>query len=250
MPVYEAEAIVLRQYSLFDSDRIVVFLTNEFGKVRAVARGVKRPKSRMGGCLEPLNHIKLEFYAREGRELGQIRQAELIHSYLGKQTSLSQICAFNYFAEIANEIVQDNQPNHRLFRLFLASLKAGEGKGASEELIRYFEIWSLRLNGLFPDYGYCSNCGKCVKDDGFFAWFESCQARCSLCSKGRGLRIGAAASSALAAMMRLSPDEFMNSPLDRAAAAEIERLSQRLLSFHLEKQLKSYRVLQEMVNNQ
>ena len=64
MPVHEAEAIVLRQYSLSDSDRIIVFITREFGKIRAVAKGVKKPKSRFAGALEPLNHIRLEFYAK------------------------------------------------------------------------------------------------------------------------------------------------------------------------------------------
>jgi DNA repair protein RecO (recombination protein O) len=78
MPVYEAEAIVLRQYSLSDSDRIIVFVTREYGKMRAAAQGIKKPKSRIAGCLEPLNHLHLELWAREGRELGQIRQAELI----------------------------------------------------------------------------------------------------------------------------------------------------------------------------
>ena len=121
MPVHEAEAIVLRQYSLSDSDRIIVFITREYGKVRAVAKGVKKPKSRLAGSLEPLNHIRLEFYGREGQELSQIRQAELIHSYLGKIPALEQVYAYSYFAEIANEIVQDNQPNYPLFRLLLAS---------------------------------------------------------------------------------------------------------------------------------
>jgi DNA repair protein RecO (recombination protein O) len=245
MPVHEAEAIVLRQYSLSDSDRIIVFITREYGKIRAAAQGVKKLHNRIAGCLEPLNHIQLEFWAREGRELGQVRQAELIHSYLGKTCSLPQIYAFSYFAEIANEIVQDNQANHALFRLLLASLDTGERYIVNQSLVRYFEIWCLKLSGLFPNYAYCSNCGKCVKDDGFFAWIEAGQARCRACAQGRGLRVGAAACAALEAMMKLPPEQFSVQPLIGEAAVDIERLSQKLLSLHLEKQLKSYRILRE-----
>jgi DNA repair protein RecO (recombination protein O) len=249
MPVYEAEAIVLRQYALSDSDRIIVFITKEFGKIRAVGKGVKKPKSRFAGSLEPLSHIRLEFYGREGQDLSQIRHAELIHSYLGINPSLEQIYAYSYFAEIVNEIVQDNQPNYPLFRLILGVMESGAKNGITPALVRYFEIWCLKLSGLFPNYAYCSNCGKCVKDDGFFAWIEVGQARCNACAQGRGMRIGAPATAALTLIAKLPPEQFVASPLSRDAAREIERLSQRLLALHLEKQLKSYRILREALQS-
>jgi DNA repair protein RecO (recombination protein O) len=250
MPIYEAEAIVLRQYSLSDSDRIVVFITREYGKIRATARGIKKTQSHLAGYLEPLNHIRLEFYAREGRDLGQVRQAELIHSYLGMHPSLKRMYAFSYFAEISNEIAQDNQANAQLFRLLLAVLESGEKLAINQALVRYFEIWCLKLSGLFPNYGYCSNCGKCVKDEGFFARPEAGHGLCRTCARGRGLEIGASASAALEKMAKLSPEQFTSYPLAEEAAGEIERLSGKLLDMHLEKQLKSYRVLKEALQGQ
>jgi len=250
MPVLESEAIVLRQYSLGDSDRIVVFITREFGKIRAVAQGAKKPKNRLAGRLEPLNYIRLEFYAREGRDLSQVRQVELIHSYLGKNPTLKQLCSFSYFAEIVNEIVQDNQPNIPLFRLILASLEAGKKSPPNPSLVRYFEFWCLKLSGLLPNYDYCSNCGKCVKDEGFFARLEAGQGLCNTCARGRGLKIGASASAALEKMANLSPEQFMTHPLSEEAVGDIERLSGKLLDMHLEKQLKSYRILKEALQSQ
>ncbi|HTY62058.1 MAG TPA: DNA repair protein RecO [Acidobacteriota bacterium] len=249
MPVHEAEAIVLRQYALSDSDRIVVLITREFGKIRAAAKGVKKPQSHFAGCLEPLSHVRIEFYAREGRDLSQIRRAELIRSYLGIKPTLKQVYAYSYFAEIANEIVQDYQVNYPLFRLLLSSMEAGEKNGVNEALVRYFETWCLKLSGLFPNYAYCSSCGKCVKDDVFFAWVEVGQARCNACAQGRGLRIGAPAAVALTLMAKLPPEQFAARPLVEDAAREIERLSQRLLAMHLEKQLKSYRILKEALQS-
>jgi DNA repair protein RecO (recombination protein O) len=246
MPTHEAEAIVLRQYSLADSDRIIVFITREFGKVRGVAQGVKRTQSRLAGSLEPLNHLRLEFFAKEGRELHQIRQAELLHTYLGKNPTLTQVYAFSYFAEIANEIVQDNQPNPLLFRLLLASLEAGEKSAPNQALVRYYEIWSMKLSGLLPNYAYCSSCSKCVKDEGFFAWIESGQVRCHGCAHGRGLRVGPDGATALESMMRHGPGQFMAQPLSLESAEDIERLSQGLLRLQLERELKSYRMLKEI----
>jgi DNA repair protein RecO (recombination protein O) len=248
MPVHEAEAIVLRQYPFSDSNQVIVFFSRQYGKFRATAQGVRRTRSRIGACLEPLNHIRLAYYMREGRELGQVRQAELIHSYLGKNPSLDRICAFYYFAEIVNELAQDNQPNQPLFRLLLASLESGDRLASFEKLVRYFEVWCLKLSGFLPNYGYCSNCGKCVKDVGFFAWLEAGQARCLECAQGRGLRIGAGATAALSAMANLPPEQFGSLPLANDAAQELERLTQRLLGLHLEKQLKSYRLLKEALH--
>jgi DNA repair protein RecO (recombination protein O) len=250
MPVFEADAIVLRQYSLSDSDRIIVFITREFGKIRAAAQGVKKLQSRIAGCLEPFNHIRIEFWSREGKDLSQIRRTELIHSFLKRDPDFKQICAYSYFAEITNEIIQENQANPALFRLLLSSLHAGEQLPINAALIRYFELWSLKLNGLLPNYAYCSNCGKCVKEEMFFTWIEAGQTRCADCAQGRGLRIGALASVFLSEILRLPPDKLAVQPIANEALMDVERLTHRLLSINLEKQLKSYRILKEALQDQ
>jgi len=128
-------------------------------------------------------------------------------------------------------------------------MESGAKNGITPALVHYFEIWCLKLSGLFPNYAYCSNCGKCVKDDGFFAWIEVGQARCKACAQGRGMRIGATAAAALTLIAKLPPEQFVANPLSKDAAREIERLSQRLLALHLEKQLKSYRILREALQS-
>jgi DNA repair protein RecO (recombination protein O) len=245
MPIREDEAIVLRQYPIADSDRIVVCIAPELGIIRAVAQGIKKPKSRLAGCLEPLNHIQIVFFSREGRELGRIQNAELIHSYSGKITSLSHIFAFAYFSELANILAQDNQSNPTLFRLFLASLKAGEKLVPIAPLVRYFEVWCLKISGLFPNYAYCSHCGKYVKEDGFFARIKEGNALCSNCSRNNGVFVGADASLALQAMMTNSPEDFTAMPIESEAEHQIERLTQELLELHLDSPRKSYRIFKE-----
>lgn len=247
MPIHETEAIVLRRYPLSESDRIIVFFTKGQGKLRAVGHGVKKPKSRLAGCLEPLNHVRLEYYAKEGADLAQIRQCEIIHAYLGKNPSLKRIYAFTYFTELAHEFVQENQANVVLFRLFLAVASAGEQMGVNQALVRYFEFWSLKLNGLLPNFGHCSICDKCLKEVGFFAWIEEGEGRCQECAGNKGLHVRSDAAASLNSMSAMPPAQYASMTLTESAAADLERLSQRLLERHLEKRLKSYAALSEVL---
>jgi DNA repair protein RecO (recombination protein O) len=250
MTTHEAEAVVLRQYSLSESDRIIVLLTREFGKVRAVAKGSKKPRSRMGAALEPLTVLRVEFYMREGQNLGQLRQAEILHSYLGRMPTLERMLAYSYFAELIQEIVQENNPNYAIYRLLLASLDAGDKQGISVALVRYFEYWCLKLSGLIPNYDYCSNCAKCVKDEGFFAWLDEGQVRCAQCAGDRGLRICSETAAELRCIAQLSPEKFAARRLSDSTASELERLTQRLLELHLEKRLKSYSMLKRALRDE
>jgi DNA repair protein RecO (recombination protein O) len=249
MPILEAEAIVLRQYALAEADRIVVFLTRERGTIRAVAQGAKKPRSRLGGCLEPLTHVHLQYYAKEGSDLSRLWHCEIIHSFLGKNPTLDRVFGFSYLAELAQELTPENNPNALLFRLFLAVLEAGEHMGANEALLRYFEFWALKLNGWLPNYDYCSACGKCVKDDGFYAWLEAGQGRCRDCAEERGIRIGSDAARVMHQLLERSPMQFASGALTVSAARELERLSQQLIEWHLEKRLKSYLVVKEMLRS-
>jgi DNA repair protein RecO (recombination protein O) len=248
MPIYQDEAIVLRQYPIADSDSVVVSVGQDLGKIRAVAKGIKKTKSQLSACLQPLNHVRIEFYSREGRELGNIRYAELLHSYAGKLDSLSHLFALTYFSDLVHGIAQDNQSNPLQFRLLLASLKAGEKKVPVTPLIRYFEVWCLKINGFYPNYAYCSNCGKYVKEEGFFARIQDGLARCTQCASERDIYIGTAASMALQEMMNRSPEEFAALPMDDATSEQIERMTQELLSMHVDIALKSYKILKEMLN--
>ncbi len=249
MPAREAEAIVLRQYALAEADRIVVFLTREWGTLRAVVRGAKKLSSRMGSCIEPLNHVRLQFYAKEGAELARIWHCETVHSYLGRNPTLDRLFGFSYLAELVQELVPENNPNPLLFRLFLAILEAGKSLGGTLLLLRYFEIWALRINGWLPDYDYCSGCGICVKDDGFYAWLESGQARCRSCAENRGMRIGSEAARLLRDVIAQPPARFAGTAASAAALHDLEHLTQRSVEYHLEKKLKSYSALREFLRS-
>jgi len=249
MPLHDAEAIVLRHYTLAEADRIVVLFTREQGKVRAVGAGARKTNSRLSAALEPLSHLRLQLYGKEGSELLRIRQCELLHSYLGKDPSPERLCALSYFAEAISEFIQENNPAPLLFRLLLALMDVVEKRGINEALVRYFELWLLKLNGLLPDYRYCSACGRCVKGNGFFASGDSGRGLCDHCAQGRGLPICAAAGDLILEMIKLPPAEFGSRSLTGSVGRDLEKLMQRLLLHNLEKHLKAYTGLKEVFRN-
>jgi DNA repair protein RecO (recombination protein O) len=214
-----------------------------------VARGAKKLRSGFGASLEPLTHVRVQLFAKEGSDLARILQCEMMHSYLGKNPTLDRLYGFSYVAELAQELAPENSPSALLFRLVLAVLEAGERDGVNHALLRYFELWALKLNGWLPNYDYCPACGRCVKDDGFYAWLEAGQGRCRACAEDRGIRIGSEAARLLQGMLELSPTQFVSRVQPGAGPRDLERLTQKLLEWHLEKRLKSYAPLREILGN-
>ncbi len=137
MPLYTADALVLRTYKLGEADRIVVFLTADRGKKRGVAKSARRPKSRFVGALEPLTHVRVAYFEKETRELVGLNYAEPLRSPLsGPGESVGHA---SYFAELLDEWAQADDPNETLFRLGASVLDALAGGVGIDGLARYFE---------------------------------------------------------------------------------------------------------------
>lgn len=122
LPIYRDQALVLRTWRLGETDRILSLLTAGRGKVRAVAKGVRRPGSRFGGRLEPYGLVDLQLY--EGRSLDVVSQAELIAPHAHVQGDWSRSTAAATMSELTDVVAQEGQADHRLFLLLRAALDA------------------------------------------------------------------------------------------------------------------------------
>ena len=100
MPVYESEAIVLQSYPLGEADRLVSFFSRTMGRMRGVAAGARKPKSRFGSTLERLSHIRIWFYERENRDLVRISQCDMTESFLDAFGDYDSSVALSLFSEI------------------------------------------------------------------------------------------------------------------------------------------------------
>jgi DNA repair protein RecO (recombination protein O) len=253
MPLYKTEALILRTYKLGEADRIVVFLTRDRGKKRGVANGARRPRSPFAGALEPLTRVGVGYFEREHRDLVRLSYAESQRSPLlaSRPDALSHV---GYFAELIDEWAQEGDPNERLYRLGASTLEAlGEGAPTSA-VARYFEYWLLRLQGVYPPHVACHRCGASLDDEPGGARLEagSHVFTCGGCTPGggredaTGMALSPDALAFLAAAGRVPPQRIGEVPLAIRVDRELESIHRALMRLHLEKELRSTRVLRDL----
>lgn len=232
MALVNTDAIVLRTYNLAEADRIAVCLTRSAGLVRAVAKGARRMKSRFGAALEPFTLIRLAFYERENRELVSISNAEIVKSHfnLAGQLETSEILA--YMAELVGDFAPPHEANEKLFRMVTACVDALETSAATPRLIlRYFEVWLLRLAGLFPDVRSCAECGARLSE-GDAAYLDvEVNSHCQKCSHGPATRLLPETQRTLVATQQLPPLDFAIrfKDLSEESEGQIAALTHRLI---------------------
>ncbi len=160
MPLRESEAIILRSYPLGEADRLVSFLSRSAGRLRGVARGARRPRSRFGSTLEPLSHIRIWFFERETRELVRINQSELIESFLEVQQDYTAGLGLTLVSEVTEAALPEREPAEANFRLVLITARALRRGGGVWLPLAYFNLWTVRLGGWLPPFDRCSRCGR------------------------------------------------------------------------------------------
>ncbi len=211
MPLYTTDALILRTYKLGESDRIVVFLTRDRGKKRGVAKNARQSRRRFGGALEPMTVGRVGYVEREHRDLVRLDYVEPKRSPMAAADP-DALGYASYFAELVDEWAQDNDPHEPLFRLGASVVEAMAAGAPTEPLARYFEYWMLRLQGVYETDS----------------------------------RMSAEARAFLETARSSSPFALGGVAVSRRALREIETAHRELIAMHLEKDLKSVRVLREM----
>lgn len=250
MPVHKSEALILRTYKLGETDRIVVFLTRDRGKKRGVAKGARRPRSRFMGALEPLTRGEVQYYEREQRDLVRINYVEPLRFPMSAAGAAGErdlaLGHVGYFAELIDEWAPESHADERLYRLGSSIADAVAAGAPVERLARYFEYWILRLQGVYPMLNACPGCGAAFNGAAVMPPREHMFV-CRNCAPGTsGTTLGRDALKFLRAAGAAAPDGLDALDLPAPAARELETAHRRLLNLHLEKELKSARVLREM----
>lgn len=129
------------------------------GRVRGVAAGARRPKSRFGSTLERMSYVHIWFFERETRDLVRISQCELIESFVGVFRDYSASVALTLMAEITEAVLPDREPADPSFRLLLLSAQAVKRQQGIDLPLAYFALWTVRLGGWLGSLDRCARCG-------------------------------------------------------------------------------------------
>lgn len=244
MPLIASEALVLRTYKLGETSKIVVLLTRDRGKVRAVAKGARGGKPRYRSALEPLSEVRVTLHGRQGADLFRLGQCELVRSaFPPTGGDLDAALAMSYFAELLDAFAQEGEAEDAVYRLALAVLAAvGEGRSTAV-LSRYLEAWLLRLHGIYPSLDRCAGCDGALPP-GVLPYHPGAH---GFVCEGCGPAAGPILSGALRDVLR---EVFHRPPAGVAAlpgdALVLEAFHRELIRTHLERDLHSHRVLRDV----
>ncbi len=161
MALYKVEGIVLRRRNLGEADRAITVLTRDRGRVTFVARGARRPRSRLGGRLEPATRFRA--LIAEGRTLDVVSQVEVIEAHTGLRADLGRLGATSVLLEFADRSLAERHPHPDVYRLLLVALSLVE-RGAGGLAWRWFAGRLLVLTGHRPAVGRCAVCGRRLRD--------------------------------------------------------------------------------------
>lgn len=235
MPLYRAHGVVLRTIKLGEADRIITLLTKERGKVRAVAKGVRKTKSRFGGRLEPTSHVSLQLY--EGRELDTVTQVESIDAFRHVREEFDRLKRAVSMLEAVDSVAQMGEANARLYQMLVGALRSLDAAD-SAAIVGSFFFKLLALEGVRPEVDHCVSCQR--TDD--LVAFDPMEGGV-LC---RDCRRGLAVSPEALHLMRRTLGGDLAAVLkepETSATYEVAHIADEALEHHLERRLRSRRVL-------
>jgi len=247
MPLHETEAIVLQSYPLGEADRLVSFLSRSMGRVRGVAAGARRPKSRFGSTLERMSYVRIWFFERETRELVRINQCELIESFVGVFKDYAAGVALTVMTEITEAVLPDREAADPSFRLLLLSAQAIKQRREIDLPLAYFVLWTVRLGGWLGSFERCARCGRELAGAAAYASPATSGIFCGKC-KGIGMKaISPDALNAGAKMLTERLDKIETSSIPKPALRELTRYLLDLIEHQIERKLVSRGMLETAV---
>lgn len=237
MTVYRDLGVVLRTHRLGEADRIVVLLTEQHGKVRAVAKGVRKTRSRLGGRLEPLSHVRLLMFRGRG-ELDTVTQAELVDHFRPLRDDLDRMTKAMALVEVVDQSTMDREPDPRRFQMLVGALRTLAERD-SPVLVPAFFLKLLAADGLRPELEACVGCGRAdalvaIDPDGGGVVCRSCRV-------GRPVPVG---PEGLDLLRRILGGDLLGAlaAAPSAATHDVDVVATRLMEQHTERRVRSVAV--------
>jgi len=236
--LYRVSGVIIRQRNLGEADRVIVLLTRERGKLSGVARGVRRPRSKLAGSLQLFCHGR--FLLAAGRSLDIITQVQLADAFSGLGSDLSRLSHASYVCELVDVLTEEGAPDEAIYDLVIAALHALNEGGDPATVVRVFELKLLTHLGYGPEVYTCVSCGAEVEggEPGFSA--QEGGILCHRCRQAQGVAvIPAGVVRAMRDMIELPMEGLAKRRLTAAVGQEMERVMRAYVDYRLARPLKS-----------
>jgi DNA repair protein RecO (recombination protein O) len=244
---YKTRAIVLAHFDLGEADRIVTLLTPEDGKIRAVAKGVRRPRSRIGGSVEPF--AELEVVLARGRNLDVITQVSVSHAWLRLRDRLESTATAWYLGELADRAVEERAGEHPVYGLLRRACQLLDDGMDPGRVARWYETGLADALGVRPELDRCVECDRVLDETDSFRWVPALGG--VLCGAhpappAETVRLSLDALKLLRAYRRFDVEALAALRLPPAVEAEAEAVMRRYIRFILEREARSLSFVDEV----
>jgi DNA repair protein RecO (recombination protein O) len=240
VPLTKEQGIVLRSVKLGEADKIVTIMTQGSGKVRAVAKGIRKTTSRFGARLEPFTHVDLMLYRGRGA-LDTVTQVEILGQHRALREDLGLFGAGETMLEAVDKVAEEHERNVRLFLLLLTGLRALERRPADPTAVtESFLLKLLSLSGFHPSLTACAICGSTAAD----RWSSAQGGRvCSVCADAHAEPAPPGTLELLAALATVELDRAGTQAADERVRRGARAFLFGFCEYHLERRMRSFPIL-------
>ena len=248
MGLHKTTGIVLRSINLSETDKLVTFMTEKYGKVKCVAKSARKIKSRFAGTLEPMSHIHLVFFGKENQALYRLNHSDILEPFQSVRDDFNKLYTGIYFNELIDTLVPEMNRESKIYRFLLESLQTLAKEDELETLRRLFEMRLLSLSGYMPQLDHCAVCK--TKQDAEWVGFSYHRNGivCSSCTGGfrPEIRLKAGTLNYLRKLLTLEIKNAGRLKFPKGLDEEIESVTHRLILSHTGRKLKSYPFIKSM----
>jgi DNA repair protein RecO (recombination protein O) len=250
MPIprrYTTEAIVLSRFDFAEADRILTLITPGGGKLKAIAKGIRRQKSRLGGSLEPFAELRLAL--AHGRTFDVVTQAEVIHPWLKLRDDLVSFGTASYIAELANGTLEERHATEGVYLLLKRAYEILDAGMAPNRVARWFEMHLADELGVRPEVDRCVECGRLLEAEERYRWVPPLGG--VLCQRCPGppyerVELSLDGLKLLKAYQRMDIEALSALRIRPEVEREIEAAMREFLAYSLERSPKSLAFLDEV----
>ncbi len=241
--LYRVQAVILKRTDVGEADRLLTLYTPDRGKLRAVAKGARKPSSRKTGHVELFNHVSLLIAV--GRDLDIVTQADTIEAFLPMRANLDRLSYAYYFAELVDRFTEEEEENRAVYDLLVRAFHSLEKTEHLPRTARHFELHLLDALGYRPQLRTCVNCGQELLPEENFFTAEGGGVLNPRCGESHrdAQRISVNALKVLRFLQSGEPEQVEQLMLTLQVENEVEELLHAYLLHHLERNLKSVEFL-------
>ncbi len=244
---YVTDAIVLSRFDLGEADRVLTLITPRDGKLKAIAKGVRRPTSRIGGSLEPFAELRVAL--ARGRTFDVVTQVTVGHAWLALRDSLESTATAWYLAELADRSLEERHEAESLYGLLHRAYELLDAGMAPGRVARWYEMHLADELGVRPEVDRCVECDRMLEATEAFRWVPPLGG--VLCDRHPGPPVSVAGLSVealklLKAYQRLDAEALAGLRLAPSVEAEVETALRDFVRVALERDSRSLAFLDEV----